>query len=194
MVECCAEKTYTATTIADIVSRASISRTTFYKRFDGKRGCFDAALDWGIDELRAVAAASHSRSDPPPEAVRKAAAATLGAMAANPALAQLLVGEAVAVEPAAIGRYRKLLILALERLWEEAGERRRGRTDPRLAFGQAQVLIYDRITAGEAESLPELLPEVVYIVLLPFAGHDEALRQARLADVAAGPELAPKPQ
>src|SRR4249919_64194 len=36
MIESCAEKTYAATTIADIVKRASISRTTFYKRFPNK--------------------------------------------------------------------------------------------------------------------------------------------------------------
>ena len=52
MIECCAEKTYAATTIADIVGRASISRTTFYKRFAGKRACFDARLDWCLDELQ----------------------------------------------------------------------------------------------------------------------------------------------
>ena len=41
MIDSCAEKTYAATTITDIVSRARISRTTFYKRFGDKRACFD---------------------------------------------------------------------------------------------------------------------------------------------------------
>jgi AcrR family transcriptional regulator len=189
MVECCAEKTYPATTIADIVSHASISRTTFYKRFAGKRECFDATLDWCIDVVRAAATTSYSSSDSPPEAVRKAAAAILGLMAANPALTQLLMGEAASVEPAAIGRYRKILIPALEKLWADAGEPRKGRTDPRLAFGRAQVLIYNQITAGQAEQLPELLPEIVYLALLPFAGHEEALSQARLTTSAADAEL-----
>jgi AcrR family transcriptional regulator len=189
MVECCAEKTYAATTIADIVRQASISRTTFYKRFDGKRECFDAALEWCMDEVRAAAATAHSPSDSPSAAVRKAAATILKLMAAKPALTQLLMGEAVAVEPAVIGRYRKLLIPALEKLWIDAGEPRKGRTDPRLAFGRAQVLIYNQITAGRAQQLPELLPEIVYIGLLPFAGHEEALSQARLADSATDAEL-----
>lgn len=182
MVECCAEKTYAATTIADIVSHASISRTTFYKRFDGKRDCFDAALEWCTEEVRAAVVTSYSASDSPAVAVRKAAAAVLELMAAKPALTQLLMGEAFSVEPAAVGQYRKLVIPALERLWADSGEPRRGRTDPRLAFGRAQVLIYNQITAGRAERLPELLPEIVYIALLPFSGHEEALREARLAD------------
>jgi AcrR family transcriptional regulator len=181
MIDSCAEKTYAGTTIADIVSRASISRTTFYKRFPGKRECFDAALDRCIEELRAVAAGSHSSSESPPEAVRKAAAATLDLMAAKPALTQLLMGEAVTVEPAVIERYRRLLIPALEGLWDRAGEPRRSHTDPRLAFGRAQVLIYNQIIAGRTKELPGLLPEIVYLSLLPFAGHEEALTQARLA-------------
>jgi AcrR family transcriptional regulator len=190
MVECCAEKTYAATTIADIVSQASISRTTFYKRFGGKRECFDAALDWCLEEMRAVATDSCSPADPPPTAVRKGAAATLDLMAANPALTQLLMGEAVSVEPAVIGRYRELLIPVLEKLWVDAGEKpRSGHSDPRLALGRAQVLIFNQLVAGRAEQLPQLLPEIVYVTLLPFVGHEEALSQARLVDGAADTEL-----
>jgi AcrR family transcriptional regulator len=44
MIDSCAEKTYAATTITDIVARARISRTTFYKHYDDKRACFDAAI------------------------------------------------------------------------------------------------------------------------------------------------------
>jgi hypothetical protein len=100
-----------------------------------------------------------------------------------------LTGEAVSVEPGVVDRYRKLLIPALEKLWAGSGELHRGRTDPRLAFGRAQVLIYNQITAGEVERLPELLPEIVYIALLPFSGHEQALREARLADGAGDAEL-----
>ena len=181
MLDSCAEKTYGRTTIADIVSRASISRTTFYKRFAGKRECFDATLDWCIEQLSAVAMESHSPTDSPSVAVRKGAAATLGLMADRPALAQLVMGEAVAVEPDVIQRYRKLLIPALEGLWDAAGEPRRSDTDTQISFGQAQVLIFNQIVAGRTARLPELLPEVVYIALVPFAGHEEALKQARVA-------------
>jgi AcrR family transcriptional regulator len=186
MVDSCAEKTYAATTIADIVSRAHISRTTFYKRFDGKRECFDAALEWAIEEVRRAAAGSRAAYDPPAQAVRKAAAAILELLAAKPALAQLVVGEAVAVQPTVARRYRELLIPALEELWRDAGQSRRSRSDPRSSFGRAQVLIYNEILAGRTAELPELLPEIVYIALLPFAGHEEALREARTVSSSAG--------
>ncbi len=189
MIGSCAEKTYAATTIADIVRRASISRTTFYKRFSGKRECFDAALDSCIEQLRAAAAGAHASEDSAPETIRKAAAATLDLMAAKPELAQLVMGEAVSVEPAVVERYRRLLIPAVEGLWDSPDGPRESHTDPRLAFGRAQVLIYNEIIGGRTGELRSLLPELVYVSLLPFAGHAEALEQARLAGDDVSPEL-----
>lgn len=181
MIDSCAEKTYAATTITDIVSRARISRTTFYKRFADKRACFDATVEFCLDELREAAAAAHSPQDAPPEAVRRATAATLQLMAEKPALAQLLSGDAVSVDPSVLKRYRRLLIPALEGLWQRAGSAADPHIDPRLAFGRAQLLVFKQIASGSADELPSLLPDVVYLAVAPFAGHEEALEQARLA-------------
>ncbi|HSK49398.1 MAG TPA: TetR/AcrR family transcriptional regulator [Solirubrobacterales bacterium] len=180
MVEICAEKTFSATTIADIVGRANISRTTFYKHFADKRACFDAALEDCIDRLREVAVAARAPTDTPPQAVRKATAAILELLAARPDLAQVALGEAVSVDPAVVARYREMVIPALEGCWTAAGEEMRGSSDPRIAFGRVQILLFEQISAGKAKRLPALLPEIVYIAVLPFAGHEEALRQARL--------------
>jgi AcrR family transcriptional regulator len=181
MIVSCAAKTYPATTITDIVGAARISRTTFYKRFPDKRACFDAALDACIEEVRATAVASRSPDDAPADAVRKATSAVLDLMADKPALTQLLIGEAHSVEPAVLPRYRKLLLPALEDLWAGAGGVPEAHIDPRLAFGRAQVLIFDQIAAGRANRLRDLRPELVYLAVAPFAGHKEALEQSALA-------------
>lgn len=186
MIASCAEKTYAATTITDIVSGARISRTTFYKRFPDKRACFDAALDACIEEVRATARASYSPADPPAQAVREATIAVLDLMAEKPALAQLLTGDAHSVEPAVLRRYRKLLIPAMENLWASAGKVPQPHIDPRLAFGRVHVLIFDQIAAGRADRLRDLRPELVYLAVAPFAGHREALRQSDLAAREAG--------
>lgn len=181
MIDSCAEKTYAATTITDIVSGAHISRTTFYKQFEDKRACFEAAIDHCIEQLREVAAAAPSPEDAPGDATRKGAAAVLQALAARPGLAQLLTGDAIAVDPLAIERYRKATIPGLTALWTGSGHPVKGHTDPRLAFGQAQVLILNQIATGKADRLPHLLPEIVYLAVSPFGGHEEALNQSQLA-------------
>ncbi|HEY1853749.1 MAG TPA: TetR/AcrR family transcriptional regulator [Solirubrobacterales bacterium] len=180
MICSCAEKTYPATTIGDVVAGAHISRTTFYREFEDKRDCFDAALEQCIEEVWAAAIGACSAGEPAPRAVRRATAAVLGLLAARPELAHLLVGEAVAVEPAVVERYRDLVVPAISRLWGDgADDNGRHQLDPWLAFGRAQLLIFDRVTAGGAARLPELLPEIVYLAVAPFAGHDAAIEEAR---------------
>jgi AcrR family transcriptional regulator len=193
MIDSCAEKTYAATTITDIVGRARISRTTFYKQFDDKRACFDAAIGHCIEQLQEVAAAAHDRDDAPADAVRKGTSAVIGALAERPGLAQLLTGDAIAVDPRVIACYRKATLPALEGLWIRSEGAAEAHSDPRLAFGKAQVLILNQIAIGKADRLPDLLPELVYLAVSPFGGHEAALQQSQLAaesektsDVAAG--------
>ncbi len=181
MVDSCADKTYAATTISDIVARAHISRTTFYKHFGDKRACFDAAIAHSIEQLQEVAAAAHLPEDEPADAVRRSAAAVLEALAARPGLAQLLTGDAIAVEPQVVERYRKATIPAIENLWARTGNSRSNHTDPRLAFGQAQVLILNQIATGKTDRLLDLLPEIVYLAVSPFGGHEQAIKQSQMA-------------
>jgi AcrR family transcriptional regulator len=192
MVESCDAKTFPGTTISDIVARASISRTTFYKHFADKRACFEGTVDACIEEVRAAAQDSHEPTDTPVEAVAKASAAILELMAARPAMAQLLTGDAPGVEPAVVERYRQLVIPAVAQLWDSAEDApSKPHVDPRLAFGRAQVLIFSQIAAGKAAALPKLLPEIVYLAVAPFAGHAAAAEQARRAADKPDPERSP---
>ncbi len=189
MIASCAEKTYGGTTISDVVRGASISRTTFYKRFPDKRACFDAALDDCVELVAATASDSHSGEDSPPEAVRKAVAAVLELMASRPDLTRMLAIEAVAVDPTISGRYRSMIVPALGGLWEGS----RAGMSPGLAFGRAQLLVFSQVAAGRTADLPELRAEIVYLALAPFAGHEEALRQSRPAAEDAQPEPLTRP-
>jgi AcrR family transcriptional regulator len=181
MIDCCAEKTYAGTTIADLVRRGSVSRTTFYKLFTDKRDCFDAAVTLCIDRLAAALAAGAAAGDSPAEATRRATSAGLELLAAEPQLTLVLSGDVLGVDPTVVDRYSRMLVPVLERMWARAGESRRKHSSPGLAVGRAQLLVFHEVTAGRAERLPALAPNIVYLAVAPFAGHEEALRQARLA-------------
>lgn len=182
MLERCAEKTYAGTTIGDIVAAARISRSTFYKRFGDKRACFEATVEHCIETLREAAAEAQSADRPADERLRAAIAAVLARMAERPAIGKLLSADAVALDPTVTDRYRRLAGPAIERLWFEGGAPRDAGSDPGLAFSRARMLVFDRIAAGRAAELPRLLPELTYLAVLPYAGHDEALRQAEAAE------------
>jgi AcrR family transcriptional regulator len=181
MIDCCAEKTYAGTTIADLVRRGSVSRTTFYKLFTDKRDCFDAAVTLCIDRLAATLAAGAAAGATPAEATRRATAAGLELLAAEPQLTLVLSGDVLGVDPSVVDRYSRMLVPVLERMWAQAGEPPRKHSSPGLAFGRAQLLVFHEVAAGRAAQLPALAPNIVYLGIAPFAGHEEALRQARLA-------------
>lgn len=187
MVSCCAEKTYAGTTIADLVSRAAVSRTTFYKLFNDKRDCFDATVTHCIDRIAATLRAAAAGCDSPAEATRRGVVAGLELLAAEPGLALVLGGDVVGVDPQLVYRYSAFTVPALEEMWERAGAPRRRHLSPALAFGRAQPLVFHEVAGGHPERLPDLLPDIVYLAIAPFAGHDEALRQARLAGGEASP-------
>jgi hypothetical protein len=108
-------------------------------------------------------------------------AAIIELLAAKPDHDKLLLLEAPIVDPEIVRRYRNSALGALNKqLAAEAGTLR-PEADPEIAFGRAKVLIADYIAAGQVEDLPSLLPELVYIALLPYAGQDAALEQARLS-------------
>jgi AcrR family transcriptional regulator len=182
MAKSVAAKSISATTIADIVGCASISRATFYKHFTNKRECFCATADAFLEELQGVALIAYARSEDSPEAsVRDVIAAMLELLAAKPDCTKLLLLEAPIVDPEIVRRYRTFTVSALKQQLAAEDGARRAAADPEIAFGRALVLIADCVAAGQVKNLPSLLPELVYIALLPYVGQDAALEQAQLS-------------
>jgi AcrR family transcriptional regulator len=180
MAKSCEEKTFSTATIADIVGHASISRATFYKHFANKRECFYAATESFLADLQDAAAAAYSRDDSHTEAIRSLIRAVLERLAARPAEANLLLIEAPIVDPEIVRRCRNLVLDGM-RAHPLAGKRMKpGGADPEIAFGRAKVLVTDYLAAGRVKELPSLLPELVYIALLPYEGQAMALEQAKI--------------
>jgi AcrR family transcriptional regulator len=177
-----AKKTFSAATIADLVGEASISRATFYKHFCDKRECFDVATKSFITELKDLVTAAGSSVESGPDAIRQAIAATLEQLAAKPSYANLALINAPILEPSILTAHRKLAIEGLKAQWDTDEARQWPGADADIAFGRAHVLIVEYLVTNRANQLPELLPEISYILLLPFLGHEMALAQAGSAE------------
>ena len=65
MVAAVAEKGYVDVAVADVVSRARVSRATFYEQFRDKADCFVAALQACTDQLTRTLRERAPRSLPP---------------------------------------------------------------------------------------------------------------------------------
>lgn len=172
---------YAATSVARVIARAGVSRKTFYEHFDDKEACFLAAYDDGVKLLFERVEQAYQSADVWPERMRAGLRALLELFAEEPALAQMCTVEVLAAGPRALDRYRHAVSGFFPFFGE--GELGPGKPVPPVV-GEAVVLgvngvLYRRILAGEIAKLPELLPELLYFVLAPYVGPDEA---AAIAD------------
>jgi len=100
------EKGYVATTIADVVRHARVSKRTFYEHFSDKEDCYLALYAAGNDLLLDVIAAAAAGPGTWRERVEAAARAYLTALAAMPALTRTFLLEIQAAGPRALAARR----------------------------------------------------------------------------------------
>jgi AcrR family transcriptional regulator len=173
MAQVVSEEGYQGTSVSKVVAAAGVSRNTFYEHFANKEDCFLAAYDATIDRVVAhVAAASRSQAGWD-ERLEAGFAAFLGFAAREPALAWLCVVEVLAAGPRALAR-RDDAMRRFGEFLEHCRGRHGGSAVPRLltevVAGGIYEIIYARILTHRTESLPELLPDIMYVWLAPFVG------------------------
>lgn len=103
------EKGYAATTIADIVRHARVSKRTFYEHFADKEECFLAAFGNAADYLLRLASAAAEAEGPWADRVHDAVRTYLTALQAEPALTRALLLELPAAGPRALALRRRHL-------------------------------------------------------------------------------------
>jgi AcrR family transcriptional regulator len=172
------EHGYHGVRVADVVSRAGVSRKTFYELFGGKDDCFDAAYGFWIDRLLATTLGAFESRDEWLEALRAGLAALLDALAREPAVARLCFSEAVAAG-GEIQRRRDRAAGRLARLFEAPGvpSGQLGETLRAGRVGELGETLRREIAAGRVADLPELMPELMCAMVLPFLGMEAAQRE-----------------
>jgi AcrR family transcriptional regulator len=159
-----AEKGYAATTIADVVRHARVSKRTFYEHFADKESCFLALYSRTSDELLALIAEAAGAPGPWEERVDAAARTYFERLAAEPALLRAALVEIQAAGPRARRlrrdvqrRYADLLRTLSE---QAAAEEPKVRPlSPRLAtavVGGLNELMLEAVEDGEEERVGEL--------------------------------------
>jgi AcrR family transcriptional regulator len=184
MVRVVGRKGYEPTSVADVIEEAGASRTTFYKHFDDKHDCFLAAYQAMVDEVFASIVAECDGEQPWVARVRKGLATLIEVFAREPELARTAVVEVTAAGADA----RKLHWDAMNRFkgYLDVGrEAEPGRELPEqislMAVGAVSGLIFDELVAGRAEQLPELMPDLLFAMLVPYLGPAAASEEMRRA-------------
>jgi AcrR family transcriptional regulator len=179
LAEALYEQGYEKTTVSSIGKRAGVSKSDFYKHFEGKDACFLAAYDDAFERIRERVVAACEGADDWATGVRDALAALLDYLASEPAQARLALVEGLRAGRGVYDRYQEAVQSFVPLLRDGAPAPAEGAppeaTDEAVVGGIASLLAR-RVLAGETERLDEFLPEVAEFALTPYLGAAEARR------------------
>ena len=184
MAHAVAAKGYAATTVADVVGGAGVSRKTFYEHFHDKEDCFLAAFDAGVQILvDTVERATLEAEGEWRHHIRAGVRAYLGALAAVPDFARTFLIEVLAAGPRALerraevhARFAKLLRTLHETYRADHPDELPELPDEVFlaVVGAVNELVSDRVRKGRTAELVELEPVISYLQIAFLAGHAEA--------------------
>lgn len=184
MVRVVGRKGYKGTSVADVIAEADVSRTTFYKHFEDKHECFLAAYDLVVERVLEAVLASCNAEQPWLERMRVGLTTVVELFALDPELARTAIVEVAAAGADA----RRLHWNAVAKFTEfladgedMAADRELPENIALMAAGAVSGLIFDELLTGRAERLPELLPDLLFAMLVPYIGPSAATAEMRKA-------------
>jgi len=184
MVRVVGRKGYKETSVADVIEEANVSRTTFYKHFDDKHECFLAAYDLVVERVLGAVIANCDGEQPWLERMRVGLTTVVELFALDPELARTAIVEVAAAGADARQRHWNAVTRLSEFLEagrELSGDRELPENLDLMAAGAVSGLIFDELLTGRAERLPELLPDLLFAMLVPYVGPGAATAEMRRA-------------
>jgi AcrR family transcriptional regulator len=174
---------YVHTTVAQITSRARVSRRTFYELFENREECLGALLDDVLGMLERAIAEAGLEGLPWRERLRGGLLVILAFFDREPALARVCVVHSQQGGATVLARREEIL----SRL---AGVIDQGRKEGSRAtectpltaeglVGAAFGILYARLARGDQQRLTGLLGELMGMIVLPYLGPAAARREQR---------------
>lgn len=180
-----AEKGQGNVEVAAAMRRVGLDDNEWLVRYPDVESCLFAAYDQLIERLMRAVYQACSADDEWPLRVGRGLAALLEAVAAQPWVGRVLTRTFPAIGPKAYTRYQEFVegfapLLAGGRELCDAGVELPADVEL-LAVGAGEAIVVDEIEAGRAAGLPRLGPEILYSVLVPFLGPDQAAAEMQRA-------------
>ncbi|HEX3733553.1 MAG TPA: hypothetical protein VHU86_00215 [Solirubrobacterales bacterium] len=173
-----AERGYEGAIVEDALVAAGISQAEYDIAFGDKDACLSAAYGQLTQRLIDTATAPCRSNDDWPERIRRGLEALLGELACQPRATWVAMRSFPAIRPAAHRRYMSFLetfagFFSEGREFAGSPESLPSQVEM-LAVGAAEAIIFDEVEAGRAADLPELMPAILFSVLVPFLGPEQA--------------------
>ena len=187
MLEASGELGYEQVAVRHVVERSRSSRATFYKHFESKEDCFAQAYEEASEWLYRRVVEAAARQPSWREGLRAGLAELLEICAGRPALARALFVEVHAADERARARRTELMrrfAAALDTAREQFPDRSPPRVTGDFMVGAIENLISAKLMAGDAASVPDLLPGLLHFVVMQYLGEEAAWEEMTAAPLA----------
>jgi AcrR family transcriptional regulator len=173
-VEAVEDVGYARMTVAQVISRARVSRKTFYDVFADREDCFLAAFEQALGQARLIAQEAYERESSWRDGVRAALARLLLFMDEEPGLAKLCIVEALGAGERVLDRRAKVLEELAEVIDRGRGVTNTIREPPEVTaegvVGAIFAVLHTRVLEHDEERLTDLLGALMSMIVLPYLG------------------------
>jgi AcrR family transcriptional regulator len=180
-VEAVEDVGYARMTVAQVISRARVSRKTFYDVFTDREDCFLAAFEQALGQARAIAKDAYVQESSWREGVRAALARLLMFMDEEPGLAKLCIVEALGAGERVLDRRAGVLDELAEVIDRGRAATNATREPPEVTaegvVGAIFAVLHTRVLEHGDQPLTDLLGSLMSMIVLPYLGARAAGRE-----------------
>ena len=169
---------YDAMRVADVLTLSGVSKADFEAEFGDKETCLFAAYEQLTERLARKSTEGCGSGGEWPQRVRRGLEALLRELAGAPAMARVAIRTFPSIGPEARARYQDFVegfasLLREGREFSGMDEELPAEVEM-LAVGAAEAIVFEEIEAGRAAQLPAMGPAILFSVLVPFLGPEDA--------------------
>lgn len=184
MLEAVGTQGYERATVQDAIAAAGIYRQAFYDLFRDKEDCYLQALEAGSAWIELAMREAATGETTWRGQLRGALTGLLGFLDRQPAMGRALFVEVHAAGPLAVQKRTEAMeraSAAMDLAREESDSGAPAISAEAVAAGILAVL-HSRLAANQTGGFTRLLPELMYLAVLPYFGADVASVEMRLSE------------
>lgn len=177
MLEAVGKRGYEQATVQDAIEAAGLYRQAFYDSFSGKEDCYLQALDAGIAWVESVMREAAATEGPGwRRQTRGALRGLLGFLDSRPPIGRALLVEVHAAGPRAVERRTAAMVRAsgLIDLARREGDGGAPAISAEAVVAGILAVLHTRLAGEPQDGFELLLPELMYLAVLPYFGAAEA--------------------
>lgn len=172
---------YEETSVQDVIAEAGLYRQAFYDSFTGKEDCYLQAIEAGCAWIELAMRDAAEGEETWRGTLRGALSGLLGFLDGNPAVGKALLVEVYAAGPRAVEKRTEVMqrAVAMVDLAREEGDDIAPAISAEAVVAGILAVLHTRLSASHTSGFAELLPELMYLAVLPYFGPDAAAVELR---------------